>query len=110
MAYKSLHKGIIFVEGHEDYIKHLGSVVYKKESFYNNQLKNLDNVKEQLANKATAMGGNAIINFTYGQKNTSWFRAALLALDDNVNWFGEGEAVILDGDRYRAIVEKIKNE
>ena len=38
MAYKSLHKGIIFIEGQEDYIKNLGKVAYKKDSFYNNQL------------------------------------------------------------------------
>ena len=109
MAYKSLYKGIIFIEGQEDYIKNLGKVAYKKDSFYNNQLKNLDNVKEQLADKAIQAGGNAIINFKYGQKNTSWFRSMLLAFDDNVNWFGEGEIVILEENKYKDFIEKIKN-
>ena len=109
MAYKSLYKGIIFVEGYEDYVKNIGKVVYKKDSFYNNQLKNLDDVKEQLADKAKKAGGNAIINFKYGQKNTSWFKSILLALDDNVNWFGEGDIVLIDDDKYNEIIEKIKN-
>ena len=109
MAYKSLHKNIIFIEGHEDYIKSLGAVTYKREHFYNSQLKDLDNVKEQLANKAAAMGGNAIINFKYGQKHLSYFRAALLSLDDNINWYGEGQVVVLGEEKYKAILEAIKN-
>ena len=109
MAYKSLHNGIIFVEGQEDYIKNLGKVIYKREGFYNNQLKNLDNVKEQLSIKAKNAGGNAIINFKYGQKSTSWFRSMLLAYDDNVNWFGEGDIVMLSKEKYDAIIEMIKS-
>ena len=109
MAYKSIHKNIIFIEGHEDYIKNLGKVVYQMVSYYNSQFKNLDDVKEQLADKAIQAGGNAIINFKYGQKNTSWFRSFLLAFDDNVNWFGEGEVVCLDENKYSDIIEKLKN-
>ncbi len=109
MPYKSLHNGIIFIEGPEDYLKNCGKVTYKKDSYYNNQLKNLDNVKEQLAQKAKEFGGNAIINFKYGQKSTTWFRSLLLSLDDNVNWYGEGEVVVLSQDTYDDIVEMINN-
>lgn len=109
MAYKSLYNGIIFIEGHEDYIKNLGKVEYKKDKLYNNQLKNLDDVKEQLSCKAKNAGGNAVINFKYGQKNTSWLRSLILSLDDNVNWYGEGEIVLIDEFKYNEIVEKIKS-
>ena len=108
MAYKSLYNNIIFIEGQENYIKHLGKVSYTKESFYNNQLKNLDDIKAQLSKKAKMRGGNAIINFTYGQKNTTWLRSLLLLLDDNVNWFAQGEVVVLDESIYNEIIEKLK--
>ena len=109
MAYKTLHNGIIFIEGHEDYLKSLGKVVYKKEGFYNNQLKNLDNVKEQLSMKARELGGNAIINFKYGQKNTTWFKSALLLFDDNVNWYGDGEIVVISEEKYDSIIKTIND-
>ena len=32
MPYKSLHNGIIFIEGPEDYLKNCGKVTYKKAS------------------------------------------------------------------------------
>lgn len=48
MAYKSLFDGVIFIEGSEYCGRVLGNVEYEKDSFYNNQLKNLDNVKHNL--------------------------------------------------------------
>ncbi len=110
MAYKTIYKDIIFIEGEFEHSKKLGPVEYKKDKFYNNQLQNLDNVKEQLSNKAKELGGNAIINFKYGQKNTTWFRSMLLAFDDNVNWFGTGEVVLLEPDLYNQIVEQIRQK
>ena len=107
MAYKTIFNEVIFIEGHEPFEKHLGTVTYKKEGLYNNQLKNLDNVKAQLAEKAKKLGANAIINFKYGQKNTSWFRSLLLSLDDNVNWYGDGEAVKISNESYENIVNMI---
>lgn len=110
MAYKSVYKGIIFIEGTENYNKSFGFIEYKKEKLYNNQLQNLDNVKEQLAKKAIELGANAVINFKYGQKNTSWFRSMLLAFDDNVNWFGTGEAVLINDDLYRDIIDSLNKQ
>ena len=109
MAYKSLYKDIIFIEGEFEDCKKLGPVEYKKDKFYNNQLQNLDNVKEQLVRKAQELGGNAIINFKYGQKNTTWFRSMLLSFDDNVNWYGSGEVVVIEQDTYDEIVKEIKS-
>lgn len=110
MAYKSVYSDIIFIEGNEDYQTNFGPVVYKKDRLYNNQLQNIDNVKSQLAQKAKEKGGNAIINFKYGQKNTSWFRSLLLQFDDNVNWFGEGEIVLISQERYNEIINDLKEK
>lgn len=109
MAYKSLFEGVIFIEGAEHSGRVLGNVEYKKDSFYNNQLKNLSNVKAQLAEKAKKLGANTIANFKYGQKNTSLFRSMLLALDDNVNWYGSGTAIRLDENKYAEYVEQIQS-
>ena len=108
MAYKSIYKDIIFIEGPKEYVRNLGRVEYKKGlSLYNNQMKNLNDVKNQLAEKATSMGGNCIINFKYGQKNTSWLKSILLSLDDNVNWYGDGQVVVISDEKYKEIASKI---
>ena len=109
MAYKSIFDGIIFIEGSEEGCPVLGRIEYKKEGFYNQQLKNLDHVKAQLAEKAKNLGANAVVNFKYGQKNTSWIRSILLSFDDNLNWFASGDAVILNASRYSEIIEELKN-
>ncbi len=99
MAYTSVYNGIIFIEGEEPGARILGTVEFQKEGFYNQQLKDLTMVKNQLANKAISMGGNAIKNFTYGQKSTSWFRSLLLSYDDNINWYGSGVVISLSPER-----------
>lgn len=108
MAYKSVTDGIIFVEGSLDSAHKIGRIEYSKGSFYNQQLKNLSDIKRQLADKAKSMGANAIIEFTYGQKSTSWFKATLLSLDDNINWYANGIAVRIDNALYQELVESIK--
>ena len=110
MAYKSVFNGVIFIEGNEKHVKSFGQIEYKKDKFYNSQFQNIDRVKNQLAEKVKALGGNAIINFKYGQKNTSWFKSILLSLDDNINWFGNGEVVLLDEETYKEIIEYFNNQ
>ncbi len=109
MAYMSLFDGIIFIEAEEPRGQVLGNIEYSKDSIYNNQLKNLDNVKAQLVAKAKQLGSNAIADFKYGQKNISWFKSMLLAFDDNVNWYGSGIAIKLDEDKYTEYVEIIQS-
>ncbi len=104
MAYTSVHNGMIFIEGDEPGARRIGPVEYKKTSFYNQQLKDLDAVKDQLAEKAAAMGANAVINFKYGQKSTTFLRSLVLKYDDNVNWYGTGTAVIISPERRREIL------
>ncbi len=57
------------------------------------QLKNLDDVKRIMANEARAAGGNAIVDFNYGQRSVGFF-ASLFQRDD-VNWYGEGKIAIV---------------
>ena len=107
MAFKSYTDGIIFVEGSMKNARPLGEIKYQKDSFYNQQLKNLNDIKKQLVQKAKSLGANAIIDFKYGQKSASAFRSMLLAFDDNINWYAEGTAAVLDEETYRFLVAKL---
>lgn len=108
MAYISVHKGVAFIEGDEPGARILGRVEYQKEGFYNQQLKDLDAVKDQLAQKARAMGGNAVKDFKYGQKSTGWFRSMLLSYDDNINWYGNGTVIQISAERLQEILASKK--
>ena len=107
MAYKSVYKDLIFIEGYEPTAKILGKVEYEKLFSFNSQIQTLESVKDQLVEKTRAMGGNAVINFTYGQKTQSWFIASLFSLDDNIKWYGSGVAAIIPDDRLTEIMEEI---
>ena len=108
MAYMSIYKGIIFIEGEELTAKWLGEIEYKKNFSFGSQLKTIDCVKDQLAEKTTALGGNAVVNFKYGQKSSGWFKSSLFALDDNIKWYGSGVAALLPDYRYKEIIESKK--
>ena len=109
MAYSSIYKGIIFIEGEEPTARLLQSVEYKKRHTFNAQLKTLDNVKDQLVEQALAQGANAIIRFTYGQKSVGWFRGLFFSIDDDVNWYANGVAAILQQSKVEEIINKIKS-
>lgn len=53
------------------------------------------------------MGGNAVVEFNYGQKSSGWFKSALLALDDNIKWYGNGVAAIIPEERKNDLLEKL---
>ena len=108
MAYTSIYKDVLFIEGEEPTAKILGTVEYEKNFTFNAQLKTLDSVKDQLAEKAVAMGGNAVINFEYGQKSLGWFKASLFSLDDNIKWHGKGIAAVIPEERKNEILEKLR--
>ena len=110
MAYTTIYKGIIFVEGKEPSAKLLGKVEYKKALSFNAQLKTLNDVKDQLVEKTIALGGNAVVDFTYGQKSLGWFKASFSSLDDNVKWHGAGTAAIIPEERKQEIFEKLNKE
>lgn len=110
MAYTSMFENIIFVEGSCEFLNFMGNLEYKKDSFFNQQFRNLDDVKHQLAEKAKKLGANAIINFRYGQKTISFFKAMLLAADDNVNWYASGEAVVLTEEKFNELLTKCEKK
>lgn len=101
-GYSTLFDGVLFIEGPETDATIIGEVKSDLSFRFGAQLKNLNDVKSDLAVKARAMGANAVINFVYGQKSR-W-----LAIDD-VAFYGQGVAVILSEQRYKAIAEKIAN-
>lgn len=107
MPYISVFKGVIFVEGDEPSAKTIRNIEYDKKFSYNSQLKNLDVVKDQLADKALALGGNAVLNFRYGQQSSGWFKSVLLALDDNIKWYGSGTAAVIPEETKAKILEKL---
>lgn len=107
MAYTFIYKGIIFIEGLEQTAKILGKVEYKKLFSFNAQVQTLDCVKDQLVEQTIALGGNAVIDFKYGQKSSGWFKSSLFSLDDNIKWYGNGLAVILSEETINKILEKL---
>ena len=86
--YFSKFEDVLFVEGDP-----LGAVTIRPIStqhdgfFSQSQLKSLDTLKKVMADEAKRAGGNAVIRFTYGQKNTFW--RSLLSIDD-VWWHASG--------------------
>lgn len=107
MAYISVYKGVIFIEGSESSARILQDIEYNKKFSYNAQLKTLDSVKDQLADKTLALGGNAVLNFKYGQRSSGWFKSILLSLDDNIKWYGSGTAAIIPEETKNKILEKL---
>ena len=108
MAYTFVYKGFVFIEGDEPSAKCLGNIEYKKSFTINSQSKTLDCVKDQLVEKTVEMGGNAIINFKYGQKTAGWFKSCLFWLDDDIKWYGSGVAAILPQEKLEEIISKQK--
>lgn len=101
MAYTTLYNGVVFIEGNNDNAKIIGSVSSDLSFKIGAQLKNLNDVKSDMANKAKVLGANCIVNFTYGQKSR-W-----LAIDD-VAFYGNGKAAILPENIYEELVNKVK--
>lgn len=105
MAYVSIYKDIIFIEGSEPTAVPVGKIEYKKKFSFNAQLQTLNCVKDQLVQKAIALGANAVVEFQYGQKSSGWFKSSLLACDDNIKWYGSGVAARLPKEKVEEILE-----
>lgn len=89
------HDGVLFYEARPQLFEEiqridteLGGIVFSQA-----QLKTLRDVKTTMAYKAKELGGNAIIDFQYGQRSVGWWRS-LLQMDD-VNWYGSGVVAII---------------
>ena len=102
MAYTTLYDDIVFIEGSNQDATILGDVKCDLSFKIGAQLKNLNDVKRDMASKAKVLGGNCILNFTYGQKSR-W-----LAIDD-VAFYGNGKVAILPENIYQELLNKVRS-
>lgn len=92
--YWSEHRGIYFVEGVPEFAKPLAVVNTELNDFFSqNHLKSLDDLKDRMAVAVAELGGNALIEFKYGQRSSFW--KSIFGMD-NVLWFGSGRAARVD--------------
>ena len=61
----------------------------------NRQNITLTDIKHMMAQEAVAFGANAVVNFTYGQREHKWWQHGLIKWDSQ-SWFGEGRAVVIE--------------
>lgn len=100
MAYTTVYKDIIFVEGDNPKAKRMKKVDVSLGGI-GAQLKSLNDVKNKLVENANLYGCNCILDFKYGQKT------ALFAFDD-VKYYGSGVCSLLSDEDYDEIIAKKK--
>jgi len=92
--YTTIFEGIKFVEGCPPTARIIKPVRVEIGGILTSaQLKNLDDVKRLMANQARAAGGNAIVDFKYGQRSVGFWRS--LIDRDDVHWYGEGKVAFV---------------
>ncbi len=99
MAYVTAFQGIIFIEGDHPRAQKMRNADVRVGGF-GAQLKNLNDLKMQMAYEARMFGCNCVVNFTYGQKSK------LIAIDD-VAYIGNGIYARLTPEDYNAIITKL---
>ncbi|WP_338468914.1 hypothetical protein V3I01_09775 [Sphingomonas sp. gentR] len=83
------HKAVFFVEGSPRGASVIAPIDTKIDGWFSqSQLKSLDTVKDAMVEQVVRAGGNAVIDFKYGQKSSFW--RSLLSVDD-VYWFASGK-------------------
>ena len=93
--YSDFSNGIYFVEGVPAGTRRIAPVSTKIDGMFTEaQLGNLDDVKVALAREAKRRGGNAVVDFRYGQKQRSFWQA-MFSLDD-VCWEASGTIAVID--------------
>ena len=99
MAFVTSFYGVIFIEGdHPRAVKRFSADT--RVGGFGAQLKNLNDLKAQMANTAIANGCNCIVNFTSGQKSK------VIAIDD-VAFVGGGYYAQLSQEDYNSIISKL---
>ena len=104
MPYTTKFEGIYFIEGFVKEFQEISLIKSDLSFKFGAQLKNLNDVKQDLARKAKSIGANAVLDFKYGQKSR-W-----LAIDD-VAFFGSGIACKIDIDliESKSIIDSTDN-
>lgn len=91
--YSAEYKGVMFVEGMPENCTVLKDISTEITGIFNNsQLKSLNDVKDRMVTVVQQAGGNAVVDFKYGQKSSFW--KSLFSLDD-VTWHASGKIAIL---------------
>lgn len=103
MAYTAIYEDIIFIEGTNENAKIVGNINSDLSFRFGAQLKNLNDVKKDMVNKAKLLGANCILDFTYGQKSR------FLAIDDVAFW-GKGKAAVLPNDIFMEIINSKRRQ
>ena len=92
--YSSEFQGIQFIEGLPGGARILRHLDIRIDGVFSQaQLKTIDDVKAALVPQIRAAGGNALVNFKYGQRSSFW--STLVGID-NVGWYGSGDAAVLE--------------
>ncbi len=91
--YVSESGGVLFIEGDVPGGKVLGPLKITLDGYFvDAQLKSLEDVKREMVSKVTQAGGNALLQFKYGQRSaSSWWSFSR----DSVSWYGEGVIALL---------------
>ena len=100
MAFVTVHNGVVFIEGdHPRAVKRYTAET--RVGGFGAQLRNLNDLKEIMAQTAKLNGCNCVVNFTYGQKSK------LIAIDD-VAFTGDGFYAVLSPQDYNSILSQFK--
>jgi hypothetical protein len=92
--YTAVFEGITFVEGRPPSARIIKPIRVEIGGVLTSaQLKNLDDVKRLMADQTRAAGGNAVVDFNYGQKSVGFWRS--LVDRDDVCWYGEGKVAVV---------------
>lgn len=92
--YYAEYQGVYFVEGAPADAARLGPVSTELNgAFSQSQLKTLDDVKARLCVLVRERGGNAVIDFKYGQRSSFW--KSIFGMDD-VLWHASGTIARID--------------
>ena len=92
--YTTVFEGLTFVEGCPPSAKIIKPIRVEIGGVLTSaQLKNLDDVKRLMADQTRRAGGNAVVDFKYGQRSVGFLRS--LIDRDDVHWYGEGKAALL---------------
>jgi hypothetical protein len=91
--YSAEYKGILFVEGMPENCTVIRDISTEINEFFGqSQLKSLDDVKDRMVYVVAKCGGNAVVDFKYGQRSSFW--KSLFGLDD-VMWYASGKIAII---------------
>ncbi len=102
MAFVTVFQGIVFIEGdHPRAVKYYTAET--RVGGFGAQLRNLNDLKAEMAQTAMRCGCNCVVNFTYGQ------RSKVIAIDD-VAYVGNGFYAVLPPADYSSIMSQFQRQ